>query len=182
MIISWAQTADLPLLAPGDSPLGVQIVANNRNGLDVDKYDYLQRDSMYSGTKISVDVKRIFPFVKVRLPGCGSCMLRLLAAAAPALPRLLHAAAPRCCGSCLAAAPRCCGSCLAAAPACCAAAQRASALSPWQLRLVQWRESHDAASEGVAQACSLSARHWHLHCHAHRWLLQASETDHGGGG
>ncbi|CAK0787043.1 hypothetical protein CVIRNUC_010259 [Coccomyxa viridis] len=42
-----------------------EIVANNRNGLDVDKYDYLQRDSMYSGTKISVDVKRIFPFVKV---------------------------------------------------------------------------------------------------------------------
>ena len=30
---------------------------------------------MYSGTKISVDVKRIFPFVKVGLPGCDSCML-----------------------------------------------------------------------------------------------------------
>ena len=41
----------------------------------MDKYDYLQRDSMYSGTKISVDVKRIFPFVKVGLPCCGSCML-----------------------------------------------------------------------------------------------------------
>ena len=50
-------------------------MANNRNGLDVDKYDYLQRDSMYSGTKISVDVKRIFPFVKVGLPCCGSCTL-----------------------------------------------------------------------------------------------------------
>ena len=70
--MSWAQTADSPLLAPRDTPLGVQIVANNRNGLDVDKYDYLQRDSMYSGTKISVDVKRIFPFVKVGLPCCGS--------------------------------------------------------------------------------------------------------------
>ena len=53
----------------------VQIVANNRNGLDVDKYDYLQRDSMYSNTKISVDFKRIFPFVKVHLPCCGSRML-----------------------------------------------------------------------------------------------------------
>ena len=74
--ISWAQTADSPLVALVDTPLGVQIVANNRNGLDVDKYDYLQRDSMYSGTKISVDVKRIFPFVKVGLPGCGSRMLR----------------------------------------------------------------------------------------------------------
>ncbi len=43
----------------------LQIVANNRNGLDVDKYDYLQRDSMYCNTKISVDIKRIFSFVKV---------------------------------------------------------------------------------------------------------------------
>lgn len=40
-------------------------MANNRNGLDVDKYDYLQRDSMYCNTKVSVDIKRIFSFVKV---------------------------------------------------------------------------------------------------------------------
>ena len=43
-------------------------MANNRNGLDVDKYDYLQRDSMYCNTKISVDIKRIFSFVKVYGP------------------------------------------------------------------------------------------------------------------
>lgn len=53
----------------------VQIVANNRNGLDVDKYDYLQRDSMYCNTKISVDIKRIFSFVKVPPPIQAPCSL-----------------------------------------------------------------------------------------------------------
>lgn len=43
-------------------------MANDRNGLDVDKYDYLQRDSMYCNTKISVDIKRIFSFVKAHGP------------------------------------------------------------------------------------------------------------------
>ena len=47
-------------------------MANNRNGLDVDKYDYLQRDSLYCNTKISVDIKRIFSFVKVTHPYQGS--------------------------------------------------------------------------------------------------------------
>ena len=112
----------------------MQIVANNRNGLDVDKYDYLQRDSMYSGTKISVDVKRIFPFVKVGLPCCGSCML--------------HRSTETSCSGAMVAAPL-------------------SALC------------HDAASKRVTHACSLSARQWHLHCHAHLWLLQASESDRG---
>ena len=57
----------------------LQIVANNRNGLDVDKYDYLQRDSMYCNTKISVDIKRIFSFVKVLLhPLSALCLWQVL--------------------------------------------------------------------------------------------------------
>ena len=35
------------------------IVANGRNGLDVDKFDYLERDSRYTGVKISSDFERI---------------------------------------------------------------------------------------------------------------------------
>ena len=57
-----------------DTASVLQIVANNRNGLDVDKYDYLQRDSLYCNTKISVDIKRIFSFVKVLAP-CTSALL-----------------------------------------------------------------------------------------------------------
>lgn len=59
----FSETADL-----------LQIVANNRNGLDVDKYDYLQRDSMYCNTKISVDIKRIFSFVKVPCPNMSTSL------------------------------------------------------------------------------------------------------------
>ena len=46
----------------------LQIVANDRNGLDVDKYDYLMRDSMYCNVPISVSINRIFSFVKARDP------------------------------------------------------------------------------------------------------------------
>ena len=53
-----------------------QIVANSRNGLDVDKYDYLQRDSLYCNTKISVDIKRIFSFVKVLCPYTSALICR----------------------------------------------------------------------------------------------------------
>ncbi|CAL8464238.1 g3773 [Coccomyxa elongata] len=42
-----------------------EIVANNRNGLDVDKYDYLQRDSLYCNVKTSVDIDRIMSLAKV---------------------------------------------------------------------------------------------------------------------
>ncbi len=44
-----------------------QIVANNRNGLDVDKYDYLQRDALYCNVRTSVDINRIMTLAKVRI-------------------------------------------------------------------------------------------------------------------
>lgn len=43
-------------------------MANGRNGLDVDKYDYLQRDSMYCNVKISADFDRIQKYSKVLPP------------------------------------------------------------------------------------------------------------------
>lgn len=36
-----------------------QIVANAKNCLDVDKYDYLYRDSIHCGFGVGFDVKRI---------------------------------------------------------------------------------------------------------------------------
>ena len=48
--------------------VALQIVANDRNGLDVDKYDYLMRDSMYCNVPISVCINRIFSFVKASAP------------------------------------------------------------------------------------------------------------------
>lgn len=42
-----------------------EIVANGRNGIDVDKFDYLARDSMYCGVKVSFDLNRIVQFSKV---------------------------------------------------------------------------------------------------------------------
>ena len=58
-------------------------MANDRNGLDVDKYDYLMRDSMYCNVPISVCINRIFSFVKARgpcnrdLPSCWSSPMHL---------------------------------------------------------------------------------------------------------
>lgn len=45
-----------------------EIVANGRNSIDVDKFDYLARDAMYCGTKISCDFNRIMQFSKVNFP------------------------------------------------------------------------------------------------------------------
>ena len=42
-----------------------EIVANGRNSIDVDKFDYLQRDSYYCGRKVSCDFDRIIQFSKV---------------------------------------------------------------------------------------------------------------------
>lgn len=42
-----------------------QIVANGRNGLDVDKFDYLQRDSLYCNVKINADFDRLQKLSKV---------------------------------------------------------------------------------------------------------------------
>lgn len=36
-----------------------QIISNNLNGLDVDKYDYLNRDALHTGFKISFDYSRL---------------------------------------------------------------------------------------------------------------------------
>ncbi|PRW20466.1 lysine--tRNA ligase isoform X2 isoform A [Chlorella sorokiniana] len=41
------------------------IVANGRSGIDVDKFDYLARDSLYCGIKIGCDFNRIMQFSKV---------------------------------------------------------------------------------------------------------------------
>ncbi len=40
-------------------------MANGRNGLDVDKFDYLQRDSLYCNVKINADFDRLQKFSKV---------------------------------------------------------------------------------------------------------------------
>ncbi|KDD74334.1 hypothetical protein H632_c1392p0, partial [Helicosporidium sp. ATCC 50920] len=42
-----------------------EIVANGRNGIDVDKFDYLARDSLCCGVRVSFDPGRIMQFSKV---------------------------------------------------------------------------------------------------------------------
>ncbi len=42
-----------------------EIVANGRNSIDVDKFDYLARDCYYCGVQASCDFNRIMPFVRV---------------------------------------------------------------------------------------------------------------------
>ncbi|WZN63982.1 deoxynucleoside triphosphate triphosphohydrolase [Chloropicon roscoffensis] len=42
-----------------------EIVANGRNSIDVDKFDYLARDCYYCGVQASCDFKRVMPFVRV---------------------------------------------------------------------------------------------------------------------
>ena len=42
-----------------------EIVANGRNSIDVDKFDYLERDCFYCGVKASCDFRRVMPFLKV---------------------------------------------------------------------------------------------------------------------
>lgn len=53
-----------------DRPTGKRflfdIVANKRNSIDVDKFDYLRRDGHYSGVSISCDTSRLMEFCKVR--------------------------------------------------------------------------------------------------------------------
>ena len=43
----------------------VQIVANKRNGIDVDKWDYFARDSHHLGIKNNFDHARFMKFVRV---------------------------------------------------------------------------------------------------------------------
>lgn len=49
-----------------------EIVANKRNSVDVDKFDYIQRDSLYCGLKTSCDFQRLMKFCKGAL-----CRMRL---------------------------------------------------------------------------------------------------------
>ena len=46
-------------------PFLFEIVANTRNSIDVDKFDYIQRDCLHSGLLNPVDVRRIIPFSRV---------------------------------------------------------------------------------------------------------------------
>ena len=41
-----------------------EIVANGRNGLDVDKFDYLRRDAKCCGVRIAADIDRLRTFSK----------------------------------------------------------------------------------------------------------------------
>ena len=43
------------------------MVANGRNGLDVDKFDYIQRDAFFTGVKIMSDFGRVLQYSKVRI-------------------------------------------------------------------------------------------------------------------
>ena len=42
-----------------------EIVANGRNGLDVDKYDYLSRDAYCCGVPMAAELNRLKTFSKV---------------------------------------------------------------------------------------------------------------------
>ena len=55
--------ADAPLEKFGKQYLH-EIVANGRNGLDVDKFDYLQRDAHCCGVRIAADIDRLRTFSK----------------------------------------------------------------------------------------------------------------------
>lgn len=46
-----------------------EIVSNRRTGIDVDKWDYFSRDSLYLGLKSSFDSQRLMKFVRVMVVG-----------------------------------------------------------------------------------------------------------------
>ena len=43
-----------------------QIIENKTYGVDVDKWDYLARDSYCCGVATSFEIKRVLPFMEVR--------------------------------------------------------------------------------------------------------------------
>lgn len=47
------------------APWLFDVVANKRNGIDVDKFDYLQRDSMMCGVPVTLDAKRLMTFSRL---------------------------------------------------------------------------------------------------------------------
>ena len=59
--------------APGRRWLA-DIVANGRNGIDVDKFDYLARDSLQCGVKVSCDFNRLMCFTKARAGAANSVL------------------------------------------------------------------------------------------------------------
>ncbi|ESK91486.1 hd phosphohydrolase domain-containing protein [Moniliophthora roreri MCA 2997] len=50
---------------PNEKPFLFDIVANRRNGLDVDKFDYIVRDSLMVGHKVNLDTQRIIGSARV---------------------------------------------------------------------------------------------------------------------
>ncbi|KAK7046019.1 hypothetical protein VNI00_007014 [Paramarasmius palmivorus] len=50
---------------PDEKPFLFDIVANKRNGLDVDKFDYIVRDSLMVGHKVNLDIQRIIGSARV---------------------------------------------------------------------------------------------------------------------
>ena len=56
--IILAGHAGAPSPPPGKAWLH-ELVANGRNGLDVDKYDYLQRDAACTGCRVAADFNRL---------------------------------------------------------------------------------------------------------------------------
>ncbi len=61
-----AQEAGKPTAGGGSSKRWLsEIVANGRNSIDVDKFDYLARDAMYCGVNLSCNFNRLMQFSKV---------------------------------------------------------------------------------------------------------------------
>lgn len=52
-----------PHMSP--TPSSSQIVANKKNGIDVDKWDYFARDCQHLGIRTNFDHKRFMAFVRV---------------------------------------------------------------------------------------------------------------------
>jgi len=65
MILAGHHDADARPRPPDGQRWLHEIVANGRNGLDVDKFDYLQRDAACTGVRIAADFDRLAAFSKV---------------------------------------------------------------------------------------------------------------------
>ncbi|ELU45675.1 HD domain-containing protein [Rhizoctonia solani AG-1 IA] len=64
---------------PPEKPFLFEIVANNRNGIDVDKFDYIQRDTHAVGNKMNDVTSRWVKFGVFFLLNLTSCALALFA-------------------------------------------------------------------------------------------------------
>jgi deoxynucleoside triphosphate triphosphohydrolase SAMHD1 len=61
-IKAMIQASEPGAVLPSEKTWMYDIVANGRNGIDVDKFDYLSRDSLYCGVKIGANTDRIMQF------------------------------------------------------------------------------------------------------------------------